>query len=114
MLCSKLEKWLLGQKVIQRYVSIDNGLLSCLARFRIAVLHVEYAGVTLGLDVPQEVREVDLTGARLQTPWIVGEVEVGNLIPAAVDVLNQVAILDLHMVDVKNEFDGGTIDGADN
>lgn len=78
------------------------------------MLHVQNTGVPLCLDVPQEVLKVNFPGTRLQTSWIVSKVEVGDLAPAAVDVLNQIAILDLHMVDVKNKFDSGTIDGADN
>ena len=63
------------------------------------------------MDELENVLIVDFASAGFFTAWIVTTLKVADLIPAFIDIGNQVPFCDLLMVDVKKDFAGRAVNG---
>ena len=76
------------------------------------MLHAEDAGVTLAVDVAEDVPVVQLAGGGLLAARVVALLEVADLVPRAVDVGDDVPLRDLLVVHVEEDLAGGAPDRA--
>ena len=60
------------------------------------------------MDVLEDVAVIDFARSGLFAAWVVADLEIGDFIPAAVYVGNQVSFADLLMVKVVKNLAGGT------
>ena len=105
--------WKLHDEAVHFPVSRNEGLFSFLAGLGVAVLHAPNKFFVCGFCLLVHVFEyffvVDLSGGGFLSAGVVTNLEVSNFIPAPVDVRDDVPFVFLHMVDVEQDFAGGTI-----
>ena len=109
-----MEKFERELKIISISIGLDEFNLTLFAFGRKTVLHTDDE-VTLrclasSMYVPKNVAIVDFTSSRFLTTWIVTCLEVSDFIPALVDVVDEVALSDLLMINIKKDLAGRTID----
>ncbi len=75
------------------------------------MLHPEDAGEASLMNVPEHVGKVDLAGRGLVPPRIVTDLEVGDLVPRAIDVRDEVALGDLLVIEIVEDLHRGAADG---
>src|SRR5690606_23201102 len=76
----------------------------------VAVFHAHDTTVPFVVDVLEDILIVDLARSRFFSSGVVPYLKVGDLIPAKIDVGNEVTFVALHMVDVVENFAGRRID----
>src|SRR5712671_1088367 len=65
---------------------------------RVAVLHTQHTGVTLFMDILENIFVVHLSRAGLFTSRVIPDLEVGNLLPTLSHIRNNISFVSLHMV----------------
>ena len=73
------------------------------------MFHSKNARVPLGMDVPKDVLIINFAGSRFIPSWVVANLKIGGLVPSCIYVRNQVAVLNLGMVNVVQDFAGRAI-----
>src|SRR5688572_17389778 len=80
---------------IRLAIGADDRLLAILARARIAVLHADHALEALRVNVTEDIPIIDLPRARFLAAGVVAGLEISDLIPATVDVGDEISLGDL-------------------
>jgi hypothetical protein len=65
------------------------------------------------MNAAEDVAVIDLAGAGFVAAGDVGEVVLADLVEAVTDTLYQIALHNLHMIDVEEELDVGVADTPD-
>ena len=71
---------------------------------RVAMLHSDHAIKAARMDVLEDVSIIDFSSARFLASGIVANLKIANFIPASFDVGNQIALGDLLVIDVEQDF----------
>src|SRR5690606_5749555 len=98
-------------KPITLSIGPDHGLFTFPAGAGISVFHAHDAGIPFLVDVPKDVLIIDLSGGGFLSARVVPYLEIGDLLPRGIDIGNQVAFLDLLVVNVEKDLAGRTVHG---
>ena len=85
-------------------ISFDDGLFTLHTATGIAMFHSHDPAISSVLKVLKHVGIVDFTRSRLLAAGIVAALEIGDFLPAAVDVGDQIPFGDLLVVEIKKNL----------
>jgi len=95
-------------------VGIDHGEFAVFSFDGIAVLHADDQVAPgfgeLARDVAEDVGIIDLPGARFLPAGVVAGLYVADLVPACVDVGDEVSLADLLVIDIKKNLAARAVD----
>src|ERR1700722_12660513 len=105
----------IGSKVLKEIICFTvgfyQGFFTIGAGTGHAVFHAEDAFVTLLIDMFENVMVIHFTGAGFFAAGVVADLQIGDMVPGAIQVGDEVAFVALHMVHVEEILTGGAIDG---
>lgn len=93
-------------------VRVDQGALAFFSGLGVAMLHAHHALVAFAVDVLEHVEVIDLAGGWFASTGVVADLEIGDLAPSAVDVRDDVAFVNLLMIDIEQDLARGAIHGS--
>ena len=95
------------QETVRFAVGLDKGHLTFLTRFGVTVLHAEDAFITLCVYMFENILVVHFSGGGFFSTGIVTYLQVTDLIPRLIEVIDNIAFVPLHMVHVEQELATG-------
>src|SRR5574343_515909 len=72
------------------------------------MLHTQHAAIAFFMDVFEHITIIDLTGGGFISSRIVTDLKITDLLPALIDIINDISFITLHMVDIIKYFHGST------
>lgn len=99
-----LQKHLL--KAITLAIGLYNRPFALLAVLAVTMLHTENTFEAFLIYMFEDILVVYLTGSRFIPSWIVTHLKIANLVPRQIDVGNKVALGNLLMIQVVEDFAG--------
>ena len=97
-------------KVIAPAICVDYGPFAFLAGFAFAVLHTQDALVSFFVNMFEDVSIIDFAGCRFFSAGVVAYVKYGYFLPGAVHIGDEVALGNLLMIQIIEDFTGWAVD----
>lgn len=52
----------------------------------------------------EDIEMVDFAAGRFITAWVIANLEIGHMVPGAIDIENNITVLNLLMISIKENF----------
>jgi hypothetical protein len=73
------------------------------------MLHAQYSGKPFGMDVLEDVFVIDFSGGWFFPAGVVADLEICSFVPGRIDIGNNIADLDLGVINIVEDFAGWTV-----